>query len=234
MNQGSVRDHRERPSFLNGSAPRVGLTKADAAYVEIRSRILACDLMPGSSIDQEMFASWLGSSTTPIREALRRLEAEQLVVLRAHSEVKVAPASVEEFREFHTIRLGLEPLAASIAAKQITKEDLGVLRDLIAGATLPDGALQGSRAFHRVIYAAAGNVTMTQILDSIWDRVSRYRVMLAGVGSASSCDSPVHRGLLAALEAGEAEETRRIMVDDLEESFQHLSPDLEVALEKYR
>src|SRR4051812_13173113 len=91
----SAKDGRVFPSFVQGAAPHVSLTKADAAYAEIRGRILSCELAPGAVIDQEMFAAWLGSSTTPVREALRRLEAEHLIVLRAHSEVRVAPASVE-------------------------------------------------------------------------------------------------------------------------------------------
>jgi len=233
----STKEGNDIPHFLQGAAPRVSLTKADAAYAEIRSRILSCDLAPGEVIDQEMFAAWLGSSTTPIREALRRLEAEQLIVLRAHSEVRVAPASVDEFRELHAIRMGLEPLAAEVAASSATSGLVETLRGLVESAGVKqagESELRGSRDFHRAIYAAAGNRTLTQILDSIWDRVGRYRVMLAGVGSVSACDSPEHRAMVKAIEARDAAETGRLMRQDLEESYERLLPKLESALDSYR
>lgn len=223
------------PSFLQSTARRVGLTKADAAYAEIRERILACDLAPGAVVDQEAFANWLGSSTTPIREALRRLEAEQLVVLRAHSEVRVAPASIEEFREFHTIRMGLEPLAAEEATESASEELIANLRSLMAA---PDAKgdeaevdLRSSRMFHRVIYTASGNRTLTQILDNIWDRVGRYRVMLSRVGRVASCDSPEHQAIVAAMEARDAKRVGDLIREDLEITFQHILPSLGAGLE---
>ena len=62
-------------------------TKADAAYRELRRRIVDGSLEPGSRLDQEMLAAALGVSTTPLREALRRLEAERLVQRAAHRQV---------------------------------------------------------------------------------------------------------------------------------------------------
>lgn len=225
---------RNVPTFIRDATPRVGLTKADAAYAEIRARILSVDLAPGSVIDQEAIASWLGSSTTPVREALRRLEAEQLVVLRAHSEVRVAPASVEEFREFHLVRIGLEPVAAEVATKMVSDEVIESLRTMVApgsGKSQPtDPGLDGSRMFHRTIYAASGNRTVTQILDSIWDRVGRYRVLLAGVGSVSSCDSPEHQAIFAALEARDRKTIGKLVRADVDATYRQLLPALEEAL----
>jgi DNA-binding GntR family transcriptional regulator len=222
------------PGFILGDAPHVSLTKADAAYGEIKARILACDLEPGSVIDQEMFASWLGSSTTPVREALRRLEAERLVVLRAHSDVRVAPASVAEFREFHEIRMGLETYAAEMAAAKASDELIASLRRFVeqkpskrAGREVD---LASSRLFHRTIYAAAGNHTLTDFLDSVWDRVGRYRVMLAGAGSVSSCDSPEHQALCEAFARRDPAAVGRLMREDLETSFKRLEPILESTL----
>ncbi|MGO4690370.1 GntR family transcriptional regulator [Glaciibacter sp. 2TAF33] len=232
----TAKNGHELPKFAQGSAPRVSLTKSDAAYAEIRARILSCDLAPGAVIDQEMFAAWLGSSTTPVREALRRLEAEQLVVLRAHSEVRVAPASAHEFREFHAIRMGLEPLAAEAAAKTASDDVIETLRAFVTQGAVKKHAseidLQSSRMFHRTIYTAAGNHTMTQILDSIWDRVGRYRVMLAEVGSVSACDSPEHQAIVKAIEARDGKAVRKLIRTDLETSYKRLLPALETILGK--
>lgn len=239
MNTRSDRKKRDLPNFIrNNGSPRGGLTKADAAYAEIRESILSCRLTPGSVIDQEMVADWLGSSTTPVREALRRLEAEQLVVMRAHSEARVAPASIEEFREFQLVRIGLEPVAAEVATKMASDELIDSLRPLVT----PDGKesdprvpdLDRSRAFHQALYAASGNYTATRILDSIWDRAGRYRVLLAEVGSVSSCESPEHQAIFAALEARDRKTIGKLVRADLESSYRRLLPSLETALDEIK
>lgn len=225
---------RDVPPFIRDGAPHLTLTKADAAYAEIRASILSCKLVPGSVIDQEMVAAWLGSSTTPVREAMRRLEAEQLVVMRAHSEARVAPASVEEFSEFHFVRMGLEPIAAEIATTLVSDDVIESLRPLVTPSAKKRVHaavdLDRSRTFHQTIYAASGNRTMTQILDNIWDRVGRYRVMLAGVGSVSSWESPEHQAIFAALEARDRMTIGKLIREDLEFSYQRLLPALETAL----
>jgi Transcriptional regulators len=203
------------------------LTKADAAYSEIRARILSCDLPPGSVIDYDLLAGWLGSSPTPVREALRRLEAEQLVSVRAHSHVRVAPVSIEEFREFHAIRLGLEPLAAEQAAISATDADINTLRRLQddEAANDPSAVVLGrSRAFHRAIYCAAGNRTMIQVLDNIWDRLDRYRVIFAKAGAASRCNSPEHAQILEALAARDGKLAGERLRADLEVTFNEIVP----------
>jgi len=237
MSMRNDRTTRDLPSFIRDRTPRGGLTKADAAYAELKANIVSCNLMPGSVIDQETVASWLGSSTTPVREALRRLEAEQLVVMRAHSEARVAPASVDEFREFHLVRLGLEPVAAEVATTRVTDEVIEFLRPMVTPGMRdkvpgePD--LENVRIFHQTIYAASGNHTLTQILDGIWDRISRYRVLLAGVGVSPSCDSPEHQAIFAALEARDRKKIGKLVRDDLDSSFRkHLLPALEEALAK--
>lgn len=234
MSLRSERKVRDLPAFVPNGAPRMGLTKADAAYAEIRASILSCTLAPGSVIDQEMVAAWLGSSITPVREALRRLEAENLVLMRAHSEARVAPASAEEFREFHLVRMGLEPIAAEVATQVVSDEVIESLRPLVmpAGKKKDQASvdLGRSRTFHQTIYAASGNQTLTQILDGIWDRVGRYRVLLAGVGSVSSCESPEHQAIFAALEARDRKTIGKLIQADLESSYQRLLPSLESAL----
>jgi DNA-binding GntR family transcriptional regulator len=235
MSTRSARRTRDLPNFIrNNGTPRVGLTKADAAYAEIRESILSCKLKPGSVIDQEMVADWLGSSTTPVREALRRLEAEQLVVMRAHSEARVAPASIQEFREFHLVRIGLEPVAAEVATKMASDELIESLRPLVTpnGEKADPADLDRSRTFHQELYAASGNSTVTQILDSIWDRAGRYRVLLAGVGSVSQCESPEHQAIFAALESRDRKTIGKLVRADLESSYRRLLPALEVALEE--
>src|SRR5258708_37249077 len=97
-------------------------TKGQAVYNELRSRILSGDIIPGSVLNQETLAGQLGVSTTPLREALQRLEAERLVSLRAHREVTVAPLSVQELSEIFDVRLQLDPYARALATAHSTDQ----------------------------------------------------------------------------------------------------------------
>ncbi len=230
----SVSAVESRP-LLPGHASRRSLTKADAAYAEIRERILSCELAPGSVIEQESLAAWLGSSTTPVRESLRRLAAEQLVILPAHSDARIASVSLEEFQELHTVRLGLETLAASIAATKLTAADVSRLRDLLAA---PEGVSDPvsddrSGALHRAIYAASLNRTIIQILDSTWDRIGRYRVLLARAGAVPSCRTREHEVIIDALERHDSDGASRLVQQHLDDTFRVILPAAADALQPY-
>jgi DNA-binding GntR family transcriptional regulator len=162
------------------SAPLGFTTKAEAVYREIRSRILSGLLEPAAPLNQDALAPELGVSVTPVREAVRRLEVEGLVRFQAHKTVVVAPLSREELSEIYDVRLQLDPYAASRAATRATDDELDEIRGL-ADAPVSEDPLEQvmlNRAFHRAIYARSGNALLTQILDRLWERTDRYRIML--------------------------------------------------------
>jgi DNA-binding GntR family transcriptional regulator len=154
-------------------------TKADVAYVTLRAQILSGELQAGKMLNQEALAEGLGLSTTPLREALRRLEAENLVSVHAHRDLVVAPLSQRELSQLVDIRLQLDPHACSLAARHATEEQIAITFELSVAPPTRDALEQvaRNRAFHRSIYAASGNELLTQLLDSLWDRTDRYRVL---------------------------------------------------------
>ena len=107
-------------------------TKADGAYLELRNQILLGTLEPGSRIDYVQLSASLDVSITPLREALRRLEADHLVIRNAHRDVVIAPLTQEEASELVTVRQELDLLAARLAAANMTQDELAVARKLIA------------------------------------------------------------------------------------------------------
>ena len=82
-----------------GDRTRGETTKADGVYLEMRNQILYGVLEPGSRVDYLQLSAALGVSITPLREALRRLEADHLVIRIAHRDVIVAPLTREEATE---------------------------------------------------------------------------------------------------------------------------------------
>lgn len=155
-------------------------TKATAAYREIRLQILNGTLEPGSTMNQEALAASFGLSTTPIREALRLLEAEGLVTLKAHRDVVIASLTRRELTEVLALRLELDPYAARLAAEHASDVERETALELATAAVPadPGAQLAANRLFHRTIYAASGNQLLTQMLDSLWDRTDRYRLVV--------------------------------------------------------
>jgi len=162
------------------AAPLQFATKAGAVYEELRRRILSGVLEPAAPLNQEALAPERGVSVTPVREAVRRLEAEGLVQLEAHKTVIVRPLSREELAEIYDVRLQLDPHAGALATTRVTEAQL---RDLELLARFEPGSdpltqVARNRAFHRAIYARSGNDLLTEILDRLWERTDRYRIML--------------------------------------------------------
>jgi len=162
------------------SSPLPFTTKAEAVYGELRRRILSGVLEPSAPLNQEALAPEFGVSVTPVREAVRRLEAEGQVHFQSHKTVVVAPLSLDELREIYDIRLTLDPYAASLATTKATDAELAEIEQR-ARAPLSDDPLRQvalNHAFHRCIYSCSANTLLTEILDRLWERTDRYRVVL--------------------------------------------------------
>jgi DNA-binding GntR family transcriptional regulator len=157
-------------------------SKSVFAYELVRARILRHEYVPGQTLNQAALADELGISTTPLREALRRLESEDLVELRTHSDARVTELSPEGARDLLELRLALDPMALSLAAERRTKGDISRIREAAVGMTaLPDepsiSQLVTHRKFHQALYTASHNEALTRTLDSLWDKADRYRLM---------------------------------------------------------
>ncbi|MEU8223606.1 GntR family transcriptional regulator [Kribbella sp. NPDC048915] len=189
------------------------MTKAELAYELVRERVLRGDLLPGAVIPQAALAAELGVSTTPLREALRRLMTEGLVELDAHRDARVTRLTVEEARDLVEIRRSLDPLAAALAAERRTREDLALIRRT-ADELLPLRADPGPvellthRRFHAAIYSASHNELLVQTLDGLWDKADRYRRLALEDGRTDEDLDRTHSEHLAMVDAIAAGDSR--------------------------
>jgi DNA-binding GntR family transcriptional regulator len=210
-----------------GDRTRGETTKADGVYLEMRNQILYGVLEPGSRIDYGQLSASLGVSITPLREALRRLEADHLVTRIAHRDVIVAPLTREEASELVEVRRELDLLAARLAASQMTEDELAAARELVASqdeqealrylrdAGIPvavGGMPNVNRAFHRMVYVGSHNQVLIQYRDAISTRTERY-VILAHQISVVPPEAYrlMHERLLVALEARDPEAAADMM-----------------------
>lgn len=202
-------------------------TKADAAYLELRSQIVQGTLAPGSRVDYALLTAELGCSITPLREALRRLEVDRLVVRNAHRDVVIAELTREEAGELVAVRRELDLLATRLAATHMTVEELAAARRLVASqdeaeafrylreAEVPvtvGGSLTVNRAFHRMIYCGSHNQVLIQTRDAISTRTERYAILAHQIRTVSvPFYQALHEKLLRALEARDPDTAHELM-----------------------
>jgi DNA-binding GntR family transcriptional regulator len=170
-------------------------------------------------INQALLAKEIGISTTPLREALRRLMQQGLVELDAHRDARVTQLDAEEARDLLEVRRSLDPMAASLAAERRTKEDLAEMRASLEGLdalpTNPTMAqLIAHRRFHTAIYRASHNAMLIEMLDGLWDTADRYRrhgLQVERSVEERAMKANEHRLLFQAIEEGDAETAGDVM-----------------------
>jgi DNA-binding GntR family transcriptional regulator len=191
-------------------------TTADAAYQALRQGILQGDLAPGERLRSDALANDLKVSRTPVREALRKLEAEGLVQ-RAGSGLIVREFSEHDLTELFYVREALEGMAARLAAENATPGEVAEIRELLDDmeAVRERGDVAALRPltaeFHRLIGRAAHNGRLLQSLESLLEHVRQMQTStLLQVEGRPAEALKEHRDLLQAIEARDAERAERL------------------------
>jgi DNA-binding GntR family transcriptional regulator len=154
----------------------------EAVVDGIRDMILEGQLRPGDRLRQEDLASTFGVSAIPVREALRQLQAEGLVVFSPRRGARVAGLSVSDYEEISQIRESLETLAVRWAAEHFDRISMDRLRHLLgeieaaeAGSDDLDRRLRLVREYFFTIFQASEKGHVLRILSSVWDLSHQYR-----------------------------------------------------------
>jgi DNA-binding GntR family transcriptional regulator len=154
-----------------------GESLRDYARNAIRERIMTVDLKPGQRLVERELAAELAVSRIPLREALRMLAAEGLVLLIPGKGALVAPFGPEDVTHLFDVREVLESLAAQLAATRATAERIKPLNDCLeqSRAAIASGDTQGiaaaNAAFHAEVVALAGNPLLSSIMGPLASRV---------------------------------------------------------------
>ena len=154
----------------------------DVVFQTLRQAILREDLAPGERLMEIPLANKLGVSRTPLREAIRMLEQEGLVMMIPRRGAQVAGISEKSLRDVLEVRRSLEKLAIELACERMTEEDLRRLEEAeeeFGKAVRGGDALriaESDESFHDVIYSGTGNTKLVQMLNNLREQMYRYRL----------------------------------------------------------
>jgi DNA-binding GntR family transcriptional regulator len=163
-------------------------TMAEYALEELREAIILGELPEGTPLRLDELARSLGMSISPIREAVRQLEALGLAKHVPHQGAKVIDFDPDDLRDLFEVRLGLETLAVRRAAERFTADlaerarlHLDRLDDARSTGDVR-AAMRAHTDFHFTLYDASGSAWLTSLIRPAWDRSERFRPALLSPG----------------------------------------------------
>jgi DNA-binding GntR family transcriptional regulator len=207
---------RKRPSIDLAGNPVAtvaddGRLLSERIASEIRNAVLSGEMRPGMRIRQELLATHFGASRIPVREALKQLENEGLVVLAPNRGAWIADVNSEESIEVYKIREVVEPLAILESVPNLTDADIDSLdatvRELETVTTLED-YIQLDRTFHLRTYSRARMPQLLGMVERFWNSTQHFRrkfVHEAFAKDGLPFSDPQHLLLMDAIRGRDAE-----------------------------
>jgi DNA-binding GntR family transcriptional regulator len=183
----------------------IASSMSEVAYRGLRDRIVRADILPGAPLDEELLRDELGVGLTPIRDAIKRLSFERLVVVYPRRGTFAAEINIGDERWLTEIRLAVEGLAAALAAQRATDKER---RDLLDIATRVRTAKSGvgitdvDADFHRAMFAAAHNPFLEPTLHQYFNLALRIWYFCRGRFQAEADRGQNHLAIAKAIMAG--------------------------------
>ncbi len=154
----------------------------DVVFKALRDAIVNGDLKPGERLMEIQLANKMGVSRTPVREAIRKLELEGLVIMTPRKGAQVAPITEDDLTDVLEVRKALERLAVDLACDKITEETLDKLKEetiklkiAIKNNDINEIAKKDVE-FHDIIYDSTGNKRLVQMINNLREHIFRYRI----------------------------------------------------------
>ena len=202
-------------------APVENLTLWQRVYDHLREEILAGRLQPGAELAEVALSEQLGVSRGPLREAIGRLAAEGLVIVRPRRGAVVQSLSKEEFLELYQVREALEMMAVRLAVPRLREDDIAALQRLIdamAGhAERNEFAefFEANAAFHAYLFEASGNGKLQELYRQLLGQMGRYRMRSLTLRGNVQRSVAEHGAILRAAKRRDAERAAHLMSEHI-------------------
>ena len=189
----------------------------DVVFNTLRQAILRGELKPGERLMEIQLANKLGVSRTPIREAIRKLELEGLVLMIPRKGAEVAEITEKSLRDVLEVRRAWEELSVQLACEKITKEEIRELervakefQQVVKSSDITEIAEVDVR-FHDIIYTATDNQKLIQLLNNLREQMYRYRVEYLKRDGVFPQLIAEHEAIIRHIENNEKEKATEVM-----------------------
>lgn len=190
----------------------------DVVFNTLRQAILRGELKPGERLMEVQLANKLGVSRTPIREAIRKLELEGLVLMIPRKGAEVADITEKSLMDVLEVRKALEELAVQLCCDKITGKEIEELhraaddfRRILKTSDDVTEIAEADVRFHDIIYLATGNQKLIQILNNLREQMYRYRVECIKRKESHSILIAEHEEIIRRIENKEKKEAADIV-----------------------
>lgn len=210
-------------------------TLAERVFNQLQDAIVRGELAPGTKITEPGLSQAYGISRGPLREAMRRLETHRLIERVPHVGARVIKLSMQELLELFDVREAMESMAARLAARHMSSEEIAGIREVLAvherQADLQSGEAyyqrEGDLDFHyRIVLGSHNRMLMTILCDDLYYLVRLYRTQFSASGSRPQRAFVEHHRIVDAIEAGDEELAELLM-------RRHVSASRENVAERY-
>ncbi|HYF84093.1 MAG TPA: GntR family transcriptional regulator [Clostridia bacterium] len=200
----------------------------EIVFESVRGAIISGVLKPGERLMEVQLAEKLGVSRTPIREAIRKLELEGLVIMMPRKGAYVADLSLKDITDVLEIRAALEGLAAGLAALRITDEEIEELElnalqfHQALEADDFDMIVQKDIEFHDRIFKATRNDKLLQITNNLREQVQRFRIMYINKSNKSKDLAKEHYEIAEAISKRNIDMAEKIAKKHIENAEKYI------------
>lgn len=201
---------------------------ADRVFSEFEDKILSGEYCVGELLTETRLSGEFGVSRTPIREAIRRLEQENLIEVTGKG-VLVIGVSREDIEDIYEVRMRIEGLATRRAAEKISPKELAALKEELelqefyTERGVSDKIRNADSNFHSIIYSACQSETLTSILTMLHKKTQMYRKMSVEISERAKMAVCEHKAIYAALESGDATEAERLAILHISNAKENLT-----------
>ena len=214
--------------LTNETEPVAEVNLVDRVYRSLRAGIVGGSYGPDTPLRLQALAKTNGVSLIPVREALRLLERERLVVATPNKGARVAPISLECLRDLYQVRKVVEAEALSLAAPKLSASALSELRsvvirmaDLFATAD-KTGYLKLHRQFHFGIYEKSDSTWLMHMIETLWGHADRYIHLAVRYERSAEEVLLEHLRILDKIGCGDFEGACSALRDDLDHTIQRV------------
>ncbi|MBB4000348.1 GntR family transcriptional regulator [Aureimonas pseudogalii] len=206
---------------MMGLAPVGGASLSDQIYQQIRSQLMSGQLPPHQRLRIRDLAAGLGTSETPVREAIFQLVRDGALELKARHYIRVRGLTLPEYIENRDIRLLLEPLAGERALAHVDGAALEALTETHAHLTAAEAegkwreAINANYEFHFGLYRLSGMPHLIEVLERLWLRLGPMLNHLYPHGKPTYAGRHQHENILDALRRGDRTDLAASIRDDM-------------------